>query len=98
MRLHNKNFIILAALLVLVIGLFFINKKSSKNDRGKISPSSIIEYPSQYNYRQTTNDCGPFNVAAVVRALIADVDSKEFAKNIGWRLPNKYTLPGGMEE
>lgn len=56
-------------------------------------------YPSQYNYRQTVNDCGPFAVAAVVRALTQEnVSSAEFAQEIQWRLPNKYTLPRGLEE
>lgn len=98
MRFQKKNLIIIIALLILVIGFFLTNTKSSEIDKTKIYSSSIIAYPSQYNYRQTINDCGPFNAAAVVRALIINVDSKEFAKNIGWRLPNKYTLPQGMEQ
>lgn len=65
----------------------------------KIPDSFIIEYPSKYNYWQTINDCGPFNVAAVVRALSKqEVSSAEFAKTIEGRLPNKYTLPWGMEK
>lgn len=65
----------------------------------EIPDSFIIEYPSKYNYWQTINDCGPFNVAAVVRALSKQkVNSAEFAKNIEGRLPNKYTLPWGMEK
>lgn len=45
------------------------------------------------------NNCGPFNTAAVVRALKKkEVNSQTFAKKIGWRLPNKYTLPLGIEK
>ena len=100
MKLKPKNLIILGAALLLVIGLYlWINNKTSEIDESKISVSSTIDYPSEFNYRQTVNDCGPFNVAAVVRALSEnEVSSAEFAKNIEWRLPNKYTLPWGMEE
>src|SRR3989338_4117759 len=64
-----------------------------------IKESAFIEYPTEYNYRQSKNDCGPFNVAAVTRALFGkDADSGQFAKEIGWRLPNKYTLPWGLEK
>lgn len=69
-----------------------------KIDPALVKENATIAYSSQYNYRQTQNDCGPFNVAAVVRALKdQDVDSALFAKEIGWRLPNKYTLPWGLE-
>lgn len=67
-------------------------------DQTLIKESALIAYPSKYNYRQTKNDCGPYNVAAMVRALKdQDVDSELFAREIGWRLPNKYTLPWGLE-
>lgn len=86
--------------MILVAGIYFwTNNKAPAIDNSKISVSSIIEYPSGFNYRQTVNDCGPFNVAAVVRALTKEkISSEEFAKNIEWRLPNKYTLPWGMEK
>ena len=67
-------------------------------DQSRIKESTSILYPSAYNYRQTKNDCGPFNVAAIVRALKGEaVDSATYAQEIGWRLPNKYTLPWGLE-
>ena len=86
--------------MVLAIGIYlWSNNKALEINESKISVSSIIDYFSEFNYRQTVNDCGPFNVAAVVRALSENkVSSAEFAKNIGWRLPNKYTLPRGMEK
>lgn len=67
-------------------------------DESQIKPMALIEYPAEYNYRQTINDCGPFNTAAIVRALKkTEVSSKSFAEKIQWRLPNKYTLPWGLE-
>lgn len=59
--------------------------------------SASIPYSSEFNYRQTVNDCGPFNTAAIVRALTGQaVSSAEFAEEIGWRLPNNYTIPNGL--
>lgn len=100
MKIKSKNLIILGVLIILVAGIYFwTNNKAPVIDNSKISVSSIIDYPQEFNYRQTVNDCGPFNVAAVVRALTKEkISSAEFAKNIEWRLPNKYTLPWGMEK
>ena len=68
-------------------------------DDMKIFTSASLSYPSEYNYIQTYNDCAPFNVAAVIRVLTNEnVSSAEFAKTIGWRLKNKYTLPMGLED
>lgn len=59
----------------------------------------LIEYPSEYNYSQSYNDCGPFNTAAVVRALThKNVSSKEFAETIEGRIQYNYTLPTGLEK
>lgn len=100
MKLQSKKLIILGLLIVLVGGIYlWTTHKVPAIDESKISVSSTIGYPSEFNYRQTVNDCGPFNVAAVVRALTnQEISSAEFAKNIEWRLPNKYTLPWGMEK
>ena len=77
----------------------WIGNTPTRFDENKITVSSAIEYSQKFNYRQTVNDCGPFNVAAAVRALKKEeVSSAEFAKNIEWRLPNRYTLPWGMEK
>jgi hypothetical protein len=40
-----------------------------KIDTTAIKEIAFIDYPVEFNYRQTKNDCGPFSVAAVVRAL-----------------------------
>lgn len=68
-------------------------------DENQIKTISLIDYPAKFNFRQTINDCGPFSTAAVVRALKKEeVDSQIFAEKIEWRLPNKYTLPWGIEK
>jgi hypothetical protein len=100
MKRKAKNLIIAGILIIGLIGIYSsISSKAPEIHRSKISASSFIDYPSELNYRQTTNDCGPFNVAAVVRTLTnSPKDSAEFAKKIEGRLPNKYTLPWGMEK
>jgi hypothetical protein len=91
-------FIIFLAILSLCFW-FLKNGGAPTIDKNKILYSSIIDYSGEFNYRQTVNDCGPFSTAAVVRALTGKtIDSAEFTKNIGWRLPNKYTLPWGLEK
>lgn len=75
------------------------SKTPPKVQTSETFTSAQIFYPSEYNFRQSINDCGPFNVAAVIRALTKEnVSSKNFAENIKWRLPNKYTIPIGLEE
>ncbi len=99
MILKNKK--IFAGLIILVILIAGIILRGNKPqiDQRTIQESSFLPYPSQYNFRQTKNDCGPFNVAAVVRVLKDEnADSVSFAEEIGWRLPNKYTLPWGLEK
>lgn len=98
MRLAVK---ILTIFLVIFLGIVFLffNNPPPVIDQSQIKTISLIDYPSKFNYKQTANDCGPYNTAAVVRALKKEeVDSQTFAEEIGWRLPNKYTLPWGLEE
>lgn len=76
-------------------------KEEPQQQQEEIKPvtSSIIPYPSEFNFAQTYNDCGPFNSAAVVRALTdKEVSSAEFAKTITHRLSYKWTLPEGLTE
>lgn len=59
----------------------------------------LIPYPSNYNFAQDYNNCGPYNSAAVVRALTGDnVSSAEFAKTITHRIQYNWTLPEGLTE
>lgn len=98
MIFKKKIFVGLIILMVL-IGAMIIRGNKPHLEQSSIKESALITYPTEYNYRQTKNDCGPFNVAAVVRALKEqDVESSSFAQEIGWRLPNKYTLPWGLEK
>lgn len=91
-------FSLAGSFILLLAYLFFGLSEKPKIDRSIIKESAFIEYPEEFNFRQSKNDCGPFNAAAVVRALTGkNADSASFAKEIGWRLPNKYTLPWGLE-
>lgn len=103
---RTRNLIILSISLIL-IGVFVFTKNNnnvisevdevSKEDISNFSV--VIEYSSKYNYRQTINDCGPFSAAAVVRILTKNnVKSEDFVKDMKFRLPNKYTLPEGVEK
>lgn len=89
----------LAGTLVLLFAYSFLGSSAKpKIDTTVIKESALIEYPSEFNYRQSRNDCGPFNTAAAVRALTGkNIDSASFAQEIGWRLSNGYTLPWGIE-
>ncbi len=60
----------------------------------------LVELPfdSCYNLSQSYNDCGPYNCAIVVHVLTGrDIVIDDFVKQMGWRLPNKVTLPWGLE-
>ncbi len=99
MKKQTKLLIIYGVILLLAAIYFLASNKPPKIDQSKISTSHLIDYSYEYNYRQTFNDCGPFNVAAVVRTLKKEeVSSADFAENMKWRLPNKYTLPWGLEK
>lgn len=89
---------LIVALLLSIAFLFFHSRVKPQVDSAVITESAFIKYPAEYNYRQSGNDCGPFNVAAVIRGLTGEkVDSIALAQEIGWRLPNNYTLPWGLE-
>ncbi len=58
----------------------------------------IIKFSSDFNLKQTYNDCGPYNCFALLKALGKDVNLNEIKKYMNWRLKNNYTLPWGIEE
>lgn len=95
-----KSTLIWSVSLLIVISIFFVFKNQKiKLDTNTVKKSVVINYDQKYNLRQTKNDCAPFNAAAVVRIIQnKDVSSEEFAKKIKWRLPNKYTIPIGLEQ
>jgi len=96
MKLGVKIF---AVFVTIILGITFLYNPPPVIDKSQIKATALIDYPSKFNYRQTMNDCGPFNTAAVVRALKKEeIDPQVFAEEIGWRLPNGYTLPWGLEE
>lgn len=99
MKLKIKKPVIFVLITIAIIIVIFPSNLEPTIDKNQIKPISLIDYPAKFNYRQTINDCGPFSTAAVVRALKkTEVDSAIFAKEIEWRLPNKYTLPWGIEK
>lgn len=95
----KTKFTIVFIILLAGISLIILKNPAPIIDKSKIKTASFIDYPGKFNYRQTINDCGPFNTAAVVRTLKdKEIDSSKFAEEIGWRLPNDYTLPWGLEK
>lgn len=97
-RLTARLKIIILIIVFAGIIFAFFDNVSPSIDRSKIKTSSFIPYPSKLNYRQTRNDCGPFNTAAIVRTLKGqEINSQIFVEEMEWRLPNKYTLPWGLE-
>jgi len=93
-----RKYLILIVLLVGFLIYFTVSNLPPQINFESVKASSVIDYVSEDNFRQTGNDCGPYNVAAVVRAVTGEeVSSAEFAEDIGWRLPNDYTLPWGLE-
>jgi len=93
---------VLGILLVIVlVGLFLLRPRTDVPEMNKslIQDSAITDYSSEFHFLQTGNDCGPFNVAALTRTLAdKEVSSAEFAETIGWRMPNGYTMPWGLEK
>lgn len=93
--------VVLAPFIYVILGQLFgvRGKDNNVNTPVIVSASAVyIPYPAEFNYRQTINDCAPFAAAAAVRAVTGqNVSSTEFAQEISWRLPNKYTLPPGLE-
>jgi len=99
MNLSIKNILIFAMIGIGIILIIISWNGPPVIDENQIKTISLIDYPAKFNFRQTINDCGPFSTAAVVRALKKEeVDSQIFAEKIEWRLPNKYTLPWGIEK
>lgn len=65
----------------------------------KIPPEATLLYPSEYNFRQSINNCGPYSAAAIIRIINQEsTDSEIIAKNLLIRLPNGYTLPTSLEK
>ncbi len=88
-------------LILILIGLYLLRPRTDvpEMDQSLIKDRYITEYPKEFHFLQTENDCGPFNAAAVTRTLSnKSVSSADFADNIGWRMPNNYTMPWGVEK
>ncbi|MBN1797367.1 MAG: hypothetical protein JW822_02240 [Spirochaetales bacterium] len=95
------TFIITTALLLaaVIISAFITLTHAVKVDSNLIQPAITLPFASRYNLLQTYNDCGPYSCAIVVHVLTqADVNIEEFVQNMEWRLPNRITLPWGLEK
>jgi hypothetical protein len=58
-----------------------------------------LNYPSNFNYRQGANECGPYVAGAVARILLkADVRPKDMVDKLSWKLPGGYTHPWALEK
>ncbi len=58
-----------------------------------------LDYPSRFNYRQHTNECGPYAAGAVARVVLhIDIDSQKMVDELPWRLPKGYTHPWALKE
>ncbi len=94
-----KKIILVFGILILGVFSYFYFQSPPEFDESILADVISLNYPSEYNFRQSVNDCGPFNVAAVVRAIKRElVSSAEFAETMQWRLNNNYTLPWGLED
>jgi hypothetical protein len=90
---------ILILLTVVVAAVSIAITNTIKVDPRLIQPSASLPFASRYNLLQTYNDCGPYSCAIVVHVLTqTDVDINEFVRNMEWRLPNKISLPWGLEK
>lgn len=64
---------------------------------GNIDSSVELHYPSNWNYSQSLNNCGPYATAAALRFLDqAEYDSEHIANNMTWRVPHVLTHPNGI--
>ncbi|MDP3975398.1 MAG: papain-like cysteine protease family protein [bacterium] len=68
-------------------------------DHIEVPNQFLISYDSEFNFRQSINDCGPYSAAAMVRAVAGkEADSNEFASTMSWRLPRIGYHPWGLEK
>lgn len=71
---------------------------SVETETAEIPSSFRLNYPSDQNFRQGLNECGPYTAAAALRMIVdTDTTSQEVVDAMHWRLPNGYTSPFGMK-
>jgi hypothetical protein len=82
-----------------VIAVLFAHSlypKKASVEEAPQEPTYAIPYETAWNYRQSVNACGPYSVAAVMRALgDSAVTSEDLATTL-WRPYRGYTLPTTM--
>lgn len=98
------TFLILTVMAFVVpVGVIaLIHKPLDASDGSVVEPQSDVTklfFPSEWNVRQTKNACGVYAVSAAISSWNAkQMDPKNVARKIFWRLPSGYTLPWGIED
>ena len=89
-------FIVVISTLFLI---FFARPTPSLVDGSEFTGIMELEYPTNFNYRQNVNECGPYAVGAVARVILnEDIDSQEMVDRLPWKLPRGYTHPWALEK
>lgn len=79
--------------MTLTVFFYPLYPKRANVEQAPQEPTYTIPYETAWNYRQSVNACGPYSVAAVMRALgDSAVTSEELATTL-WRPYRGYTLP-----
>ena len=98
MKIFQKKLLIAGIPILVLLWFLWSNLSVSGYDENTIVDFYTIKYPSEHNYKQVSTQCGPFNTAAVVRAMTSEeVNSILFAEDIGWQLFDLGTLPLGLK-
>ncbi len=75
---------------------FFVYPKQADIEKQQAPSEASISYPSEWNFYQSKNSCGPYSAAAVIRIVTKqNISSETTAKTTPWRYRG-YTLPFGI--
>ena len=91
-------FLVSLIIMTSVLVSFRFDFSKSDYDTYKIAKEYKIDYPSAYNFSQTSIECGAFSVAAVMRILNgSEVNSMELYDQMKWKIGNDGILPFGLK-
>lgn len=98
LRAYNVTVgILLVLALVFIAWLLLALHRPTAPMSTNLSATVMKTYPTEWNYRQGRNECGPYSAAAAIRALNGiDVNAATIAAQTPWRLSNGYTVPWGV--
>lgn len=99
----STRFRILALVLIVFLaglgGIYWPWHSRTTWDPALIKTSVQLDYPANFNYRQTLNNCGSYSTAAAIRALTGrDFSAEAVVTDMPWRVPNRLTFPWGPEQ